>query len=160
MLTLLFTSIFTTISVIEDRHHGFLQAVLAAPVSRISLVLGKTLGGVAIASSAGRVPALAGAAGRLRPAPSMLAADRRVMLLGGARLHLAGFAMAWWLDSTQGYHVVMSVLADPALDPLGRDVPAHGQQPLAGDADRAQSDDLRRVGASAAASTAPPCPST
>ena len=50
VLTLLFTAIFSTISVIEDRHHGFLQAVLAAPVSRIALVLGKSLGGVAIAS--------------------------------------------------------------------------------------------------------------
>ena len=34
-----------------------------------------------------------------------------------------GFAIAWWLDSTQGYHVVMSVLLHPAVDPLGRDVP-------------------------------------
>ena len=50
VLTLLFTAIFSTISVIEDRHHGFLQAVLAAPVSRVGLVLGKSLGGVAIAS--------------------------------------------------------------------------------------------------------------
>src|SRR4029450_11353858 len=50
VLTMLFTAIFSTISVIEDRHHGFLQAVLAAPVSRTALVLGKRLGGVAIAS--------------------------------------------------------------------------------------------------------------
>src|SRR5262249_33552607 len=50
VLTLLFTAIFSTISVIEDRHHGFLQAVLAAPVSRVGLVLGKSLGGVAIAT--------------------------------------------------------------------------------------------------------------
>src|SRR5205823_5381653 len=49
MLVCLFTSIFTTMSVIEDRHKGFLQAVLVAPASRTSLVLGKTLGGVAIA---------------------------------------------------------------------------------------------------------------
>src|SRR5207237_9248681 len=49
VLTVLFTAIFSTISVIEDRHHGFLQAVLVAPASRTALVLGKTLGGVAIA---------------------------------------------------------------------------------------------------------------
>ena len=53
MLTVLFTAIFSTISVIEDRHHGFLQAVLVAPASRAALVLGKTLGGVAIALGAG-----------------------------------------------------------------------------------------------------------
>ncbi|HXI55806.1 MAG TPA: multidrug ABC transporter permease, partial [Polyangia bacterium] len=32
VLTVLFTAIFSTISVIDDRHHGFLQAVLVAPV--------------------------------------------------------------------------------------------------------------------------------
>ena len=69
VLTLLFTAIFSTISVIEDRHHGFLQAVLAAPVSRAALVLGKTLGGVAIASvQAGILLALAPLAGFRRSA--------------------------------------------------------------------------------------------
>src|SRR5439155_4785499 len=64
MLVCLFTSIFTTMSVIEDRHKGFLQAVLVAPASRTSLVLGKTLGGVAIAlAQAGLFLALAPLAG-------------------------------------------------------------------------------------------------
>src|SRR3954453_20330577 len=64
VLTMLFTAIFSTISVIEDRHHGFLQAVLAAPASRTALVLGKTLGGVAIASmQAGALILLAPLAG-------------------------------------------------------------------------------------------------
>ncbi len=45
LLILLFTAIFSTISVIEDRREGFMQSVLVAPVSRIGLVLGKVLGG-------------------------------------------------------------------------------------------------------------------
>src|SRR5439155_210303 len=49
VLVVLFTAIFTTMSVIEDRHEGFLQAVLVAPASRTAVVLGKTLGGVTIA---------------------------------------------------------------------------------------------------------------
>src|SRR5690242_17600116 len=40
-LIVLFTAIFSTISVIEDRHEGFLQSVLVAPLSRQSLVFGK-----------------------------------------------------------------------------------------------------------------------
>ena len=40
-LILLFTAIFSTISVIEDRHEGFLQSVLVAPVGRMSIALGK-----------------------------------------------------------------------------------------------------------------------
>ena len=45
MLILLFTAIFTTISIIEDRREGFLQSVLVAPIPRWSMVLGKLLGG-------------------------------------------------------------------------------------------------------------------
>ena len=37
-MILLFTAIFSTISIIEDRHEGFLQSVLVAPVSRGSVV--------------------------------------------------------------------------------------------------------------------------
>ena len=49
VLILLFTAIFSTISVIEDRREGFLQSVLVAPVSRSTLVLGKILGGTTLA---------------------------------------------------------------------------------------------------------------
>ena len=43
-LAVLFTSIFANISLIEDRREGFLLGVLVAPVSRLSLVLGKVCG--------------------------------------------------------------------------------------------------------------------
>src|SRR3970282_1112376 len=49
LLILLFTSIFCMMSTIADRHQGFLQSVLVAPVSRASLVLGKVLGGTLLA---------------------------------------------------------------------------------------------------------------
>lgn len=113
MLVVLFTSIFTTMSVIEDRHKGFLQAVLVAPASRAALVLGKTLGGVAIAlAQAAIFLALAPLAGfdvRVIEWPLLFA----LLLLIGIGLSSMGFAIAWWLDSTQGYHIVMSVLLIP-----------------------------------------------
>src|SRR5436190_1703713 len=49
VMIVLFTAIFSTISIIEDRREGFLQGVLVAPVSRLSLVLGKLCGGTALA---------------------------------------------------------------------------------------------------------------
>src|SRR5215831_16778795 len=49
LMILLFTAIFSTISVIEDRREGFLQGVLVAPVSRMSIVMGKLCGGAALA---------------------------------------------------------------------------------------------------------------
>jgi daunorubicin resistance ABC transporter membrane protein len=113
VLTMLFTAIFSTISVIEDRHHGFLQAVLAAPASRTALVLGKTLGGVAIASlQAGVLLLLAPLAGFSLGEmnwPLLVV----VLLLAGVGFTALGFAMAWWIDSTQGYHAVMSVALIP-----------------------------------------------
>ena len=53
LMILLFTAIFSTISVIEDRREGFLQGVLVAPVSRMSIVLGKVLGGTVLAFGQG-----------------------------------------------------------------------------------------------------------
>src|SRR5258706_396388 len=45
VMIILFTSIFTMMSVIEDRNEGFLLSVLVAPVPRSAIVLGKVLGG-------------------------------------------------------------------------------------------------------------------
>src|SRR3989337_2579543 len=60
VMILLFTAIFATISIIEDRKEGFLQGVLVAPVPRWSMVLGKILGGAAIAMLQGIVFLLLG----------------------------------------------------------------------------------------------------
>src|SRR6202046_3060769 len=45
VMIVLFTAIFSMMSLIQDRNEGFLLSVLAAPVSRSSIVLGKVLGG-------------------------------------------------------------------------------------------------------------------
>src|ERR1044071_3531176 len=49
ILIMLFTAIFFTISIIEDRREGFLQSVLVAPTPRWAMVLGKIVGGSLIA---------------------------------------------------------------------------------------------------------------
>src|SRR2546427_12623566 len=55
LMILLFTAIFSTISVIEDRREGFLQSVLVAPVGRSAIVLGKVLGGTFLAFGQGLI---------------------------------------------------------------------------------------------------------
>src|SRR5215218_7992880 len=60
VMILLFTAIFATISIIEDRREGFLQGVLVAPIPRWTMVLGKVLGGTAIAMLQGIVFLLLG----------------------------------------------------------------------------------------------------
>ena len=44
-MTLLFSSTFTGISVLWDREFGFLKEIMVAPVSRVSIVLGRIAGG-------------------------------------------------------------------------------------------------------------------
>lgn len=48
-MSLLFTSTFSAVSIIWDREFGFLKEVLVAPVSRVSVTIGKALGGSTVA---------------------------------------------------------------------------------------------------------------
>src|SRR5579872_6760923 len=49
VLTVMFSAIFSTMSIIEDRREGFLLSMLVSPASRTSLVLGKILGAATLA---------------------------------------------------------------------------------------------------------------
>src|SRR6185312_15257792 len=49
VMIVMFTAIYSTISIIEDRREGFLQGVLVAPIPRAALVLGKVIGGTVLA---------------------------------------------------------------------------------------------------------------
>lgn len=48
-MSILFSSMFAGISVLWDKQFGFLQEVLVAPVSRFSIIVGRTLGGATTA---------------------------------------------------------------------------------------------------------------
>ncbi len=114
LMVILFTSIFSTMSIIEDRREGFMQAVLAAPSSRVAVVLGKVLGGATLALiQAGAVLALAPLGG-FRFAEVSWPLLTAHLVLASIGLCAVGFAIAWWINSTQGYHAIMSVLLLPA----------------------------------------------
>jgi len=113
VLVLLFAAIFSNLSVIEDRHEGFLQGVLVAPVSRGAIVAGKVLGGATLAWLQGAVfLALAPVVGIHLTLVSTLSA-LGVLAALAVTLTAIGFAFAWALDSTQGYHAVMNVVLIP-----------------------------------------------
>ena len=113
VLILLFTAIFSTISVIEDRREGFLQSVLVAPIPRWSMVLGKLLGGTLIAVAQGSLFVLLGYTLHLHLGPLALLAVVGWMFIVALELTALGFSLAWRMDSTQGFHAVMSVLLLP-----------------------------------------------
>jgi ABC-2 type transport system permease protein len=113
MLIVMFTAIFTTISVIEDRREGFLQSVLVAPVRPWGMVLGKVWGGAAIAV----VQALCflPLAATFHAAPGLIDCLQLVVLLCVASLGLTafGFLFAWNTESTQGFHAIMNLVLMP-----------------------------------------------
>ena len=113
VLILLFTAIFATISIIEDRREGFLQSVLVAPLPRWSMVLGKIAGGTMIAVVQGALFVLLGYISGFSPGPIALAAIVGWIVLVALSLTALGFVLAWRMDSTQGFHAVMSVLLMP-----------------------------------------------
>jgi ABC-type polysaccharide/polyol phosphate export permease len=123
-MLVLFTSIFSTMSVIEDRHSGFLQAVLAGPGSSASLVLGKAAGvTIIVVVQAVLFLLVAPLAGY--PFGSIAwGALLAVLLLGNFALTCANFIFAWWLDSTHGYHALMGVVLMPLWIVSGAMFPA------------------------------------
>lgn len=113
VMIVMFTAIFSTISIIEDRREGFLQGVLVAPISRLALVLGKLAGGTVLAVlQAGLFLALAPTMG-LSLSPGMVLAVLAFLTLLSFTLTALGFTIAWPMDSTQGFHAIMSVVLMP-----------------------------------------------
>lgn len=113
VMVVLFTAIFSSISIIQDRNEGFLQGVLAAPVPRLAIVLGKVLGGAALGlGQAAVLLALAPLAG-LPLHPLQAAAACGVLALTAVALSALGFLFAWGTDSVQGFHAVMNLLLFP-----------------------------------------------
>lgn len=113
LLLVLFTAIFSSISIIEDRREGFLQGVLVAPLPRWAMVLGKTLGGTFVAVAQGLIFLLLALTLPIELQP--LAVLQLIGLLTVAALALTslGFAFAWKTDSTQGFHAIMNLVLMP-----------------------------------------------
>jgi ABC-2 type transport system permease protein len=126
VMILLFTAIFSTISIIEDRREGFLQAVLVAPVGRFALVVGKILGGTTLALLQGIVfLAFAPVIGVSFSVVSALWIFAVMVLIAFALTGL-GFIIAWQLNSTQGFHAIMNLFLIPLWLLSGAVFPAGG----------------------------------
>ena len=126
VLILLFTAIFATISIIEDRNEGFMQGVLVAPISPAAIVAGKVLGTVVLAvAQAMLMFALAPAAG-LHFAATGVAAALPLLIVIAIALASLGFLIAWRMDSTQGFHAVMTAFLMPMWLLSGAFFPAQG----------------------------------
>jgi len=113
IMIVLFTSIFTMMSVIEDRKQGFLLSVLVAPVPRTAIVLGKVLGGTTLSAVQGLIfLAFAPFVGVHMNLVQFLLVVLTVFLVSFA-LTALGFAIAWPMDSNQAFHAIINLFLIP-----------------------------------------------
>ena len=124
VLILLFTSIFSTISIIEDRKEGFLQAVLVAPIPRSAFVFGKLLGGTSLALMQGVIFMLLAPLAGI----SVAAIPQTLLMLALVAFGLTalGYVIAWRMDSTQGFHAIMNLFLIPMWLLCGAVFPSTG----------------------------------
>jgi len=113
IMIVLFTSIFTMMSVIEDRKEGFLLSVLVAPVPRTAIVLGKVMGGTTLSAVQGMIFLIfAPFVGvHLQLLSVLLVAV--VVFLVSFSLTALGFAIAWPMDSSQAFHGIVNLFLIP-----------------------------------------------
>jgi ABC-2 type transport system permease protein len=129
VLTVMFSAIFSTISIIEDRREGFLLSMMVSPAPRTSLVLGKILGSATLAWIQGLLflcfAPLAGVSITWADLGPIVAA----VFLISFTLTGMGFVIAWRMETTSGFHAIMNLLLVPmwmvsgALFPMST---AHG----------------------------------
>ena len=126
VLCVLFSAIYSTISIIEDRDAGFLQSVLVAPVPSWTIVGGKVLGGAILAlGQGGLLLALAPLLG-LPVAWWALVSTFAVLALIALSLTALGFVIAWKSESSQGFHAIMNILLMPMWILSGAFFPSQG----------------------------------
>ena len=126
VMILLFTAIFSTVSLIEDRREGFLQSVLVAPVPRSVVVLGKVLGGTILALAQGLVLLLFAPLANIPLSLSLIVRSCLILAPLAFALTALSFCIAWRMESTQGFHAIMTVFLMPLWLLSGAPFPALG----------------------------------
>jgi ABC-2 type transport system permease protein len=126
-MSVLFTSIFSGIEIIWDRQFGFLKETLVAPVSRVEIMIGRTLGGATVASIQGMIVLLISMIVGFRPQSIMQVFLALIVMILTAILFTAlGTAIASLLNDMQGFQLIMNFLIMPLFFLSGALFPLKG----------------------------------
>lgn len=124
-MTILFSSIFSTISVVWDREFGFLREMLVSPVSRVTIVFGKLLSGTTLSVFQGAALLLIAPFLGLGVGVLDFLAMFALMALVALAITALGLFVASFLASLEGFNVIMNFIVLPmfflsgALYPVG-----------------------------------------
>lgn len=115
-MAILFSSMFTGISVLWDKQFGFLQEVLVAPVSRFSIIIGRTLGGATVALIQGFIILLIalGLGVKISGVFGLLLTFVFMILIAFTAVGF-GLVLASKMEDFQGFQLIMNLLVMPLL---------------------------------------------
>ncbi|MGE5856361.1 MAG: ABC transporter permease [Syntrophaceae bacterium] len=129
-MTILFASIFSSISIVWDREFGFMKEMLVAPISRTSIVVGKAISGTAISVAQAVIILI------LVPFLGMRLSVLEVIEVIGAAVLVSfcitslGILIAARLTSFDGFNIIMNFLVMPMLFLSGAMYPVTSLPPV------------------------------
>ncbi len=127
LMSVLFTAMFSGIDIIWDRQFGFLKETLVAPVSRMEIILGKTLGGATVAVLQGVIVFLLTLLIGFRPQHVIALIPAFLFTFLVAVLFTSlGTAVASMLEDMQGFQLIMNFLVMPIVFLSGAFFPLSG----------------------------------
>lgn len=113
-MAIIFTSIFNGMQMIWDRQFGFLKETMVAPVPRVAIMFGRTLGGATVATMQGTLVLIIAIVAGFRPISlSGIAPALFFMLLIAVVFSALGMAVASRLRDMQGFQLIMNFLVMP-----------------------------------------------
>ncbi|HLH70769.1 MAG TPA: ABC transporter permease, partial [Candidatus Dormibacteraeota bacterium] len=125
-MAVLFTSVFSAMSIVWDREFGFLREVLVAPIDRSAVAIGKALGGATQATVQGLILLVLAPLVGVRLTPlAVLEVIGLVFCLSFA-LTSVGVAVAARMESMMGFQFVVNFMVQPAFFLSGAMFPLTG----------------------------------
>jgi ABC-2 type transport system permease protein len=113
-MTVLFSSVFSGIAMLWDRQFGFLKETLVAPVSRMQIMVGRTLGGATVAILQGTLILLICLIAGFRPHSWIAIPTAFLFVILIAVVFAAlGTAIGSVLKDMQGFQLIMNFLVMP-----------------------------------------------
>jgi len=125
-MAVLFTGIFSAVSIVWDREFGFLKEVLVAPVSRVAVALGKVAGGSTVAMFQGVIIVFLAPLIGVSLSPEQLVVLLALMFLTAAAMTSLGVLIAARMRSMEGFHMMINFLLMPMFFLSGAFFPLRG----------------------------------
>ena len=125
-MTVLFTSVFSAVSIVWDREFGFLKVVMVAPVSRVAVALGKVAGGSTVSLFQGLIVLLLAPVLGVDLSISQIVTLIGMMILLAVMMTALGILIAARQKSMEGFHMMMNFVLLPMFFLSGAFFPLRG----------------------------------